>query len=463
MAPHPAASNPRLSTIIQHVVTSTTATGAAAAAAARAPTAASDPSCLPGEHDGAPPKRTVKHTVLTQQEWQHYSVHGFVNVGGILSDDLLQRLTQAAVRIRERVRDGSLYHGFIHRTGIAAPGFPCGPQGGLGEPWLARGLFSPQHAEPVFGEYLAHPRLMRYCADFLGCASPDDLLLCDTSLLISPRDADFSVGWHFDYDKRHQESTDPITTEQWQASEHTPARRGILQFNCTLAGQNQFELLPKSHRRPLAADERASLWQSRGGSVPAGTPPSDWTPPLPESSGSTTPACEPGVFTFWDGGCLHHGNIKRADTSERLQLHNLMRAPMQESGEHFGNWNVLPRSQSTQGRHMNPQDYWVTAPSVRENLPGYAQAAWDRWFAQLGELPPEIAGRNPVGGDACEQYDYAEAASYWGEPRPPHSVRYHPTEPSESQYLDPKTGKLDGGVPLGAVTDDGQKHDHDGE
>ena len=182
-------------------------------------------------------KRTVKHTLLTQQEWQHYSVHGFVNVGGILSDDLLQRLTQAAVRIRERVRDGSLYHGFIHRTGIAAPGFPCGPQGGLGEPWLARGLFSPQHAEPVFGEYLAHPRLMRYCADFLGCASPDDLLLCDTSLLISPRDADFSVGWHFDYDKRHQESTDPITTEQWQASEHTPARRGILQFNCTLAGQ----------------------------------------------------------------------------------------------------------------------------------------------------------------------------------------------------------------------------------
>jgi hypothetical protein len=371
-----------------------------------------------------PAARTVKHMALTPQEWRHYSVHGFVNIGGILSDDLLQRLQQAALRIREKVRDGTLYHGFIHRTGIATPNFPCGPQGGLGEPWLARGIFSPQHGEPVFGEYLAHPKLLRYCADFLGCASPDQLLLCDTSLLISPRDADFSVGWHFDYDRLHEQGIGSVTAEEWQASEHTPARRGILQFNCTLAGANQFELLPGSHRRPLAANERASLWVSRGGSVPAGTAPSDWTPPLP---GVTTPACDPGVFTFWDGGVLHHGNIKMAGSSERLQLHNLMRAPLQKSC-HFGNWNVLPGSQSTSGRHMNPQDYWVAAPSVREHLPkGYAQAAWQRWFDQLGDLPPEISERNPVGGDLSEQYDYAEAAHYWGELRPPHSVRYKPT------------------------------------
>eukprot|EP01052_Picozoa_sp_SAG31_P052394 SAG31_NODE_12911_length_907_cov_0.912129_1_plen_154_part_01 len=114
-----------------------------------AATAADVPSVV---EDDPPAARTVKHMALTPQEWQHYSVHGFVNIGGILSDDLLQRLTQAALRIREKVRDGSLYHGFIHRTGIAAPSFPCGPQGGLGEPWLARGIFSPQHGEPVFGE-----------------------------------------------------------------------------------------------------------------------------------------------------------------------------------------------------------------------------------------------------------------------------------------------------------------------
>ena len=431
----------RVVRFVQHLTTSPAAAAAAAAPAAAPPPA--PPAAPPGptwapapapapaafdaaDDDGDPPTaRTVKHALLTQEEWQHYSMHGFVNIGGILSDDLLQRLTQAALRIRERVRDGSLYHGFIHRTGIAAPGFPCGPRGGLGEPWLARGIFSPQHGEPVFGEYLSHPRLMRYCADFLGCTSTDQLLLCDTSLLISPRDADFSVGWHFDYHELHQETTQPITAEQWRTSKHTPARRGILQFNCTLDGDNMFELLPGSHRRPLNADERASLWQDRGGSVPAGTAPADWTPPLPGNSGATVPICEPGVFTFWDGGILHHARIKRADTSERLQLHNLMRAPM--SSDHFGNWNVLPGSQSSQGRHMNPQDYWVAAPSVRENLPrGYAQAAWDRWFSQLGGLPPEIAGRNPVGGDILEQYDYAEAALYWGELRPPHSSRYHP-------------------------------------
>ena len=31
--------------------------------------------------------------------------------------------------------------------------------------------------------------------DFLECG-PDDLMLGDTSLFVSPRDGDFSVGWH---------------------------------------------------------------------------------------------------------------------------------------------------------------------------------------------------------------------------------------------------------------------------
>jgi hypothetical protein len=436
----------RLAAVAQHV----SARGAPAAAptaagAAAAPTAGGAAAAEGGHDDAAGAHRVVRHELLTADQWQHYSEHGYVNIGGILSGDLTRRLTEAAVRIRKRVRDGSLYHGFIHRTGIEAAGFPTGPEGGLGEPWLARGIFSPQHAEPVFAEYLGHPQLMRYCADFLGCASSDELLLSDTSLLISPRDADFSVGWHFDYDTLHRDRAEPVSVAEWQASEHTPARRGMLQFNCTLAPPNMFALLPGSHRRPLAAGERATLWQSRGGSVPADTAPADWSPPLPSSSGSTTPECESGVFTFWDGGCLHHGDIMKADSAERLQLHNLIRSePLPSAGgAGIGNWNVLPGSRSTAGRHMNPQDYWVAAPNVRENLPSgsYARAAYDRWYAQLGELPPEISGRGEGSNDLA-QYDYAEAASYWGDSRPPHSIRYHPTEPAESQFLDPETGAI---------------------
>ena len=55
------------------------------------------------------------------------------------------------------------------------------------------------------------------------------------------------------------------TADEWQASEHTPARRGMLQFNCTLAPPNMFALLPGSRRRPLDPQEQAGLWESRGG------------------------------------------------------------------------------------------------------------------------------------------------------------------------------------------------------
>ena len=136
----------------------------------------------------------------------------------------------------------------------------------------------------------------------------------------------------------------------------------------------------------------------------ASTPPNEWTPHL-DASTTFTDEAQPGVFTFWDGALLHHGAIQMAGNAERLQLHNLIRAPLR--AKELANWNVLPGSQAV-GRHMNLQDYWVAAPSVRENLPeGYVREAYDRWYAQLGELPPELEGR---GIDPTEQFDYAEAA-----------------------------------------------------
>ena len=93
------------------------------------------------------------------------------------------------------------------------------------------------------------------------------------------------------------------------------------------------------------------------------------------------------------------------DGEPRAARAGLIRAPLR--AKELANWNVLPGSQAV-GRHMNLQDYWVAAPSVRENLPeGYVREAYDRWYAQLGELPPELEGR---GIDPTEQFDYAEAA-----------------------------------------------------
>jgi hypothetical protein len=62
----------------------------------------------------------------------------------------------AARRLRERVRGGSLTHGFIHRTGVSAAALAPPPEmsewrgrGPWEEAWAIRGLLSPAHAEPV--------------------------------------------------------------------------------------------------------------------------------------------------------------------------------------------------------------------------------------------------------------------------------------------------------------------------
>lgn len=57
---------------------------------------------------------------------------------------------------------------------------------------------------------------------------------------------------------------------------------------------------------------------------------------------------------------------------------------------------------------MNAQDYWLANPQIRATLPpGYMREAWDRWRAQLGELPPEVLAQYASG----ESVDYAEAGS----------------------------------------------------
>ena len=68
-------------------------------------------------------------------------------------------------------------------------------------------------------------------------------------------------GWHFDYKGGGDSWIDePITVADWQASPHTPARRGILQFKATLLPSSCYSFVPRSHRRQLSEGERAAMW-----------------------------------------------------------------------------------------------------------------------------------------------------------------------------------------------------------
>ena len=160
----------RLHTVAAHIIATsktrqrtqpcTTAAAAARTSGARGAASVTTAASTSQGYAGQQQQRTVMHKLLTAAQWAHYSREGYVAIDGILPSDLVCRLTAAALRLRDRVRAGELHHGFIHRTGITAPGLPTGQLGGLGEPWDIRGVYSPEHNEPVFAEYFAHPRLL---------------------------------------------------------------------------------------------------------------------------------------------------------------------------------------------------------------------------------------------------------------------------------------------------------------
>ena len=54
--------------------------------------------------------------ILTPAQWDSYSRNGYVVVPGLIPEGLLAELTAASRRLRDRVRKGSLVHGFQHRT-----------------------------------------------------------------------------------------------------------------------------------------------------------------------------------------------------------------------------------------------------------------------------------------------------------------------------------------------------------
>ncbi len=65
----------------------------------------------------------------TSSQRAHYEEHGFVVVDDAVDPALVPQLLAAVRRTRDRVHDGSLAHGFIHRTNTRIPTLPAP------EPW----------------------------------------------------------------------------------------------------------------------------------------------------------------------------------------------------------------------------------------------------------------------------------------------------------------------------------------
>ena len=284
----------------------------------------------------------------------HFAEHGFVVADDIISASQLGRLQAAARRVRDRVRSGALTHGYFQRS----PGEPEVDEADW-EIWCIRGLYSAQHAEPVFAELYGSDPLLDYVTSFLECER-EELILGDTALMIEPRDADFTSGWHVSPEHMSPifrlrplmnkllqrdfvlgsgpdgEAAEWRAQPDWAASSRTPAARRALQFQIALLETQVLEFVPRSHTRLPNDEERALLLQRENKSNPGVAMPGGAPAPL-----------KPGQVLFFDGGLLANSSLNFEPECENLEctpirVHSELCAP--PAGRRSGRTVELPRS-----------------------------------------------------------------------------------------------------------------------
>jgi hypothetical protein len=194
---------------------------------------------------------TPKRSFPTAAQRAHYEEHGFVVVDDAVDPALVPQLLAAVRRTRARVHDGSLTHGFMHRTNERTPTLE------VPDPWGIRGVFSPIYAEPAFADYIGHGHLTRYICGFTGAESEERLGLGTVVAFVNPRDDDYTIGWHRDGggtagygDPDHDVAAERA---KWEAdawpdrspgAPRTPEARKGVGFQLALLDSDAFEVVP---------------------------------------------------------------------------------------------------------------------------------------------------------------------------------------------------------------------------
>ena len=136
-----------------------------------------------------PLESVARPPALTAEQWESYRELGYFIAADAVSPHLLGEMQAAARRLRDRIRGGSLRHGYHQRS----PG--ASADDGDWQAWSVRGVYTPEFGEPCFGQWQASDELRRYTTALLDC-DEDEIVLGDCALFIQPTDADFSAGWH---------------------------------------------------------------------------------------------------------------------------------------------------------------------------------------------------------------------------------------------------------------------------
>ncbi|KAG9312562.1 hypothetical protein JVU11DRAFT_6958 [Chiua virens] len=296
-----------------------------------------------------------------------YDDQGYVLVPALISPSLLPTLRAACDRVIAKTRAGTWHH---RRTvGKQFPPFDDANP----DSWGVQHVMHPELGEPVFATWYTSEGVRSAAAALLGCETKD-LQMELFNLLINPLNHNFALRWHRD-DVREDASQEEerVALASWShgvcpiLARHPFADRLLqVQWNTALYKDACLYLVPKSHKVPRTAEQRAHSTTLKPPQDPLAMPGAIRLTLQRKSlflsrEPCLTPSLAAGETVFYNSNILHCATY---DTSQRrATLHATM-------GDIRGG--------STRARNVLQHGLqWMKEPQFRETLDEVGQRMLD--------------------------------------------------------------------------------------
>ena len=203
-----------------------------------------------------------------------------------------------------------------------------------GEPWNIVGLISPEFGEPVFGQYLASERMMRYVRAQIG----DRIRIGWLGIFTNPYHDNHNLGWHRDVGSEGRDLSEEAELEFLRLP------RDECRWELALVDDTSLELVPGSHLRYRTETE----WDTMSGGRDE------------ELRDERVVELRAGQTLFWNGKLIHRSRMRK--DRERLTIAASWHCSSEED----------PKQEAGRFR-------WMLADEVRSGLPALLHPYYDRW------------------------------------------------------------------------------------
>jgi hypothetical protein len=276
--------------------------------------------------------------MVSREILEQYALEGYFVVDGLVDSTMLERLREAAPRVKAKARAGQVN---LHAN-----------YAGPGDPWVIDGILTTAFEEPVFAEFMVSDRLMTYAHAFLG----PEIRLGYLGLLTNPYQVDFELMWHRDV-LRLKEADFQVEAGLSPVERARQTRK--LRWTLALLDDSNLRLIPGSHCRWGTAEEEESMAQHLTAELP----------------GQKVIALQAGQTVFYDERIIHRASTRKE--KDRFSL--------------FGTWARYTKDEP----RMNPipEMRWMLREGIRETFPQALRPYYDRWrevYQSSGPMSPLI-------------------------------------------------------------------------